>query len=224
VHKYPIHSVSFPNQYLLASTLLRFQEHYESTKFRGKVFGLEEFADWYAATRGSFSYYTDWHGFNFPSGILKPFLYGQFKDLSRKERAFLDLFDDVSGEFYVIATYTSLDPSVLAHDCVHALFHTDERYRKEVLAALQAYDLSAFRRTIADMGYHSAVVEDEVNAYLMSFLTRELRGKNPFEVAHARRDLAAIFQRYFGIRPTVAAIVEAVGPHIHKKRFKRPKT
>lgn len=221
--KYPIYHVSFPNQYLLTSTLLRFQEHYESPMFRGKIFGLEEFMDWYAADRGAFSYYTDWSGFNFPSRVLKPFLYGQFKDLTRKERAFIDLFDRVSGDFYVIATHSTPDPSFLAHECVHGLFHTNERYRKQVLAALAVYDIALFRRAIVDMGYHHAVVDDEANAYLMTFLTREMKGKNVLEVKHVSKDLVNIFRTSFGFEPTINAIVETVGSVIHKKRFKQPK-
>ena len=45
------------HQYTLASAFLRFQEHYESPKFRGEIFSLEEFMDWYAVEVGNFTYY-----------------------------------------------------------------------------------------------------------------------------------------------------------------------
>ena len=50
-----------PSQYWLTSTFLRFQEYYESPKFRNLGFSLEEFQDWYVTTRdhGEFSYYSD---------------------------------------------------------------------------------------------------------------------------------------------------------------------
>ncbi|MEK7106247.1 MAG: ABC transporter ATP-binding protein, partial [Patescibacteria group bacterium] len=71
--KRSIYLVEAPTQYALASTFLRFQEHYESPKFRGQFFSLEEFMDWYAEEYGNFTYYKDWTGFNIPSYILKSF-------------------------------------------------------------------------------------------------------------------------------------------------------
>ena len=41
--------VRFNTQYELASTFLRIQEHWESSRFSGRVFSLEEYMDWYAA-------------------------------------------------------------------------------------------------------------------------------------------------------------------------------
>jgi len=38
-----IHLMIFDNQKELTTTFLRFQEHYESPKFRGKIFSLKEF-------------------------------------------------------------------------------------------------------------------------------------------------------------------------------------
>jgi hypothetical protein len=85
---YNIHLLVFDNQYDLASTFLRFQEHYESPEFAGKVFTLDEYKNWYinhsprASKDGVFTYYEDWNGFNIPSKILKPFYGGKFSPLS----------------------------------------------------------------------------------------------------------------------------------------------
>ena len=56
--------VRFDTQYALASTFLRIQEHYESNRFRNRVFSLEQYMDWYAAEFGAFTYFEDWSGFN----------------------------------------------------------------------------------------------------------------------------------------------------------------
>ena len=49
--------LAFPSRYLLTSTFLRFQEHYESPHFRGKIFTREEFEDWYCGNqRGGFNF------------------------------------------------------------------------------------------------------------------------------------------------------------------------
>ena len=61
-----IYLVRFDSQYALASTFLRIQEHYESSRFRGRVFSLEDYMDWYAGRFGAFTYYQDWSGFKRP--------------------------------------------------------------------------------------------------------------------------------------------------------------
>lgn len=71
--------VHFDDPHDCAATFLRFQEHYESPEFRGKIFTLEEYQRWYIAhsprgqTTGAFTYEEDWTGFNIPSEILDPF-------------------------------------------------------------------------------------------------------------------------------------------------------
>src|SRR5512138_554281 len=73
--------VRFDTLYELASTFLRFQEHYESPRFRNRIFSLEEFMDWYAEKTGAFTYFTDWSGFNVPSSTFEAFYRGKFNPL-----------------------------------------------------------------------------------------------------------------------------------------------
>ncbi|MBW3011416.1 hypothetical protein KY326_04315, partial [Candidatus Woesearchaeota archaeon] len=93
-----IFHVMFPTQLELTSTLLRFQEHFEGQEFKGKIFTLEEYKEWYVANSvmgkktGMFTYYEDWSGFNFPSDTLGPFSDGKFDPLSDAESHFLNLF------------------------------------------------------------------------------------------------------------------------------------
>ena len=93
-----IFHISFSTQHELASTFLRFQEYYESPKFRGKIFSFYEYKKWYTANSpkgkktGKFTYYKDWGGFNIPSYVLKPFYQGKFNPLSNKEKKFLRAF------------------------------------------------------------------------------------------------------------------------------------
>src|SRR6185503_8648159 len=94
--------VRFDTQYGLASTFLRIQEHYESSRFRNRVFSLEQFMDWYADQFGAFTYYEDWSGFNVPSTALEPFYAGEFDPLLRKEQELLRLFEKERRPFYVI--------------------------------------------------------------------------------------------------------------------------
>ena len=106
--------VRFRTQHELAATFLRFQEHYESRRFRGRVFTLEQFMDWYAATFGAFTYYQDWSGFNVPSIALAPFYAGRFDPLLEKERRFLAHFAGERAPFYVIGVADGSNSAVAA--------------------------------------------------------------------------------------------------------------
>lgn len=166
-----IYLVEFPTQYQLAATFLRFQEYYESKRFHGRVFSLEEYMDWYAKQYGNFTYYEDWSGFNIPSAVLKPFREGQFDPLLRKERELLDLFADRTDDFYMVGVTGNgggIDPDTTRHELAHALFNTHDVYRTAVRRKLREYDTSKIKRLLEDHGYWKHVLEDEVHAYLLT--------------------------------------------------------
>jgi hypothetical protein len=147
-------------------SFLRFQEHYESPEFRGRFFSLNEYKTWYSKKYGSFSYVDDWSGFNIPSYIFKPFIDGNFGELSLLERKLLESFKDVSHPYYVIGTND--DGATLDHEICHALFYVDDLYCKSVTALIEANSdgLSLLFDKILSLGYHKAVLIDEANAYL----------------------------------------------------------
>lgn len=221
MQKYPIYHVSFSTNYLLTATMMRFQEHYESPKFRGSIFTHEEFMDWYAADRGSMSYFTDWSGFNVPSWVIGAFRSGKFDPLSRKERSFLDLLDGVTGDFYVIATSdTRPDPETLAHETVHGLYYAHPSYAAEVRRRLGRFNLGKFRQKLRRMGYHAAVIDDELNAYLSTGPEPLARDKHAAQARAARRQLVAVFRERFGIDPSTPAGQNAFVKHVHLLRFR----
>lgn len=163
-----------PNVFLVKTTtkqdlgriFLRFQEHYESPFFKGKIFSLEEFEKWYTDEYGEFTYYEDWDGFNIPSNILEPFKKGQFGELSDFERDFLNHFSNIEGTFYVIGSND--DQDTLEHEICHALFYIDDIYRKNVSELINnnINSLRSVFNKMKDMGYHDDVALDEVHAYV----------------------------------------------------------
>jgi len=160
--------LEFENQFEIASTLLRFQEYYESPKFKGKVFALEEFKEWYSSVKGEeFSYYTDWNAFNFPSFILKPFYEGKFDPLTEGEKQILESFKDEKEEFYVIAIYKEYRMA-LKHEISHALMYANENYKKGVMEILSKYDTQEIKAELKSKeGYHEDVLDDEVHAWIL---------------------------------------------------------
>lgn len=197
-----IYLLSFDTQHDLTSTFLRFQEHYESPRFKGEVFTLDEFQDWYIKNSpngiktGEFTYHSDWNGFNIPSHILKPFYEGKFDPLSSDEQAILELFKDHSHVFYVIGVHKeSNNPdALLEHEIAHGLFTTNEEYRKEVLEALSQFDIEPIKEELRNKGgYHEDVLVDEVHAYSLG---TKLKTPIPLELSQSIR---SIFDRYFKV-------------------------
>ncbi len=190
--------LEFATQYELAATFLRVQEHYESRRFRGRIFSLEDFMDWYAGEFGNFTYYEDWSGFNVPSSALRPFYDGRFDPLLKKEQRLLDLFERSRTPFYVLGVARDTAPRslvTLQHEVAHALFHTDAAYRREVRALLKPHDTSRLKRDLLSQGYCRQVLTDEVHAYLIS----EGVGSTPGERRRwrpLRRRLRAVYHEH----------------------------
>jgi len=191
--------VQFPDQKTLASTMLRFQEHYESPNFRGQVFSREEFEKWYIEKKGSFSYLEDWSGFNVPSTVFESFWSGKFDPLSSEEQELLDAVGKLPKPFYLIATSENPVHSTLRHEIAHGLYATNPDYRAEVYAHLEGLQLSPIHRMLADgAGYHPAVWLDECHAYLMANYTW-MRQENILEdsaLKEAHLGLKGVFEFY----------------------------
>ncbi len=216
--KFPIYHLSFPNQYLLAATFLRFQEHYESPRFRDLVFSWEEFMDWYAAQKGAFTYLDDWSGFNIPSSVLRLFRDGLFDPLTAKERALLDLVRGLPEPFYVIGTVAG-EADDLRHEIVHGLFSVSLAYRAAAIACLREFKTRRLRDRVRRMGYHRKVVEDEINAYVLTGLADELRGLVPRGL---KRRLRQVFAEHFGFDPCSRDGRRRLLRGIRRLRFRRP--
>jgi len=166
-----VYHLKFDSKPEMASTFLRFQEHYESPNpaFRGHVFTLDQYKAWYIEQMGSFSYYTDWGGFNIPGDVLKPFEEGQFDPLSDQELGLLEAVSGISRKkpFYIIGAN---DPRSMAHEMAHALWYVERTYQKKMTALLRKIPSDfkdLFQVALFKTGYCSAVVEDELQAYLM---------------------------------------------------------
>ena len=162
--------VNFTSQIELCKTFCRFQEHYESPEFRGKVFTLGQYREWYSKQYGKWSYYTDWNGFNIPDYVLIPFKEGLFDPLSELEKEFLEFFRYKQGKFYIIGTHDFL-PEALTHEISHALYYLDEDYKRDADEIISNADRSApawvnFENFLLDKGYTAEVLDDEIQAFL----------------------------------------------------------
>lgn len=196
-----IHLLTFENQKDLTSTFIRFQEYYESPSFRNKVFSFDEFRQWYIKNSpqgiqtGKFTYFSDWNGFNIPSYVLEPFIFGKFDPLSKQEKIFLEIFKTEKNPFYIIGVHKknkNMD-SMLKHEITHGMFYTNKKYRDEVLSVISDFNIEPIKKELRlTAAYHEEVLEDEVNAYSI-----DTRGKLKTPIpAELTKRLRALHKKY----------------------------
>jgi len=217
----PIYLLEAESRHLLASTFLRFSEHYENPRFRGKVFNLEEYVAWHIGVYGEFNYFKEWNGFNIPSHTLKPFKQRKFNPLTKNEKRFLALWKNVPEPFYIIGVVDKkLDLRVIKHEIVHALFYLNAGYKKAVLAKLTTLKTDNMRQALKRVGYHSAVHNDETNAYAIAcseYLVKYGLKKASFRPV--QREMRDLFEKFFGWN-MVTAKKDRVLNLVHRVSFK----
>jgi hypothetical protein len=188
---------------MMNAAFLRPQEHYESPKFRGKFFTLDQFKKWYRTTRPhqEFSYYTDWSGFNLPHQALRPFLKGTFGELSPLESIIIEPCRGTKGSCYIIATTQADAGDTLRHEMAHALYHTNSTYREEVERALALVNLNPIYRCLKGLGYHHERWKDEAHAYIGDAAAElELLGINSVYYKDCQKRLLRIYNEHSPIK------------------------
>ena len=188
----------FDKREQMCKTLLRFQEYYESPKFKKKIFTLKEFKAWYAKSKGlkKFTYSQDWNGFNFPSYVLRPFYQGKFKLLTPAEKKILSTFKNNKGKFYVIATASHGDTHTKEHEIAHALFYLDKQYKvdmRQAVESLNKNDRKKFESYLKKLGYDRSVFMDETQAYIISYTEQELHSDAGKSFANNKKYIYSIF-------------------------------
>lgn len=198
-----VYHLSFADRKDLTSTLLRFEEFYESPKFRNKIFSMNEFYSWYLTTRDNqkFSYLTDWSGFNFPSTVFNPFWSGKFKNLSKREQKVLQKFPETKKKFYIIGTYRNNknikdNKLILKHELAHSLYYLDASYRRKVNKILEKINQKPIHKYLKKLGYHPSVLMDETHAYYLTDQDALIEAKIPISQLVAHK-LDALFDEYY---------------------------
>ena len=166
--------VEADSQYNLCSMFLRPQEFYESpyNNIRDRYFTLEEYMDTYAADKGTFSYFTDWNGFNIPSSSFLNFI--KLFQLSKKEfllaSSVLKLIPEGEDRFYIIGVCKgNQNKESFEHELAHAFWYLDSKYQqrmKELLSEIDDYLYEDADKALVSVGYSFDMIQDEMQAYL----------------------------------------------------------
>lgn len=209
-----VHIITCEDLDVLAAMFCRVQEFYESANpdFNRRYFTQEDFQTWYIGQHGSWSYATDWCGFNVPGEVILAFT-DLFHDLSPHEHRLITTLKEHTpspdSPWYVIGIVAG-DSKTLRHEYAHALYALCDHYRLAVdalLGELQAKAPELFLAVVdylRQCGYHDRVLLDELHVHL--FLEqRQLKkdGKIPYtyQLRQTRDSLRALFDKHLGPFP-----------------------
>ncbi len=163
--------------YDLAMHFWRYQEFYESPTFKGRIVSLVDYMEAYAKSDGEgvFSYPDDWSGFNVPSDILIEVSEAALPDLNKYDIRMRGMINAIREKekghnFYFIGTCGDDEhlKATLDHEIGHALYHIHDSYREvmdEIIAKMPPKYFAGVWDGLMTMGYHVAVVNDEIQAY-----------------------------------------------------------
>jgi hypothetical protein len=164
-------------------SFVRMQEFYESPKFKGKYFTLEEFIDYWSLNygKGAFTYPNAWNGFNLPGEVFeswkKKFIHEHNDILREREISVLTTVfelmdkDECDGKYYIIAVNeeNKVDMNeAIEHETAHAFYYLYPEYRKscdKLLKKLGKKQYKNDKEMLLKMGYCKKVINDELQAY-----------------------------------------------------------
>ena len=184
--KYKIHevkenifAVEVTDDYKLAMLFLRVQEFYESPnpRFRGVHFSIWDFHEWYSKERGgSFTYTSDWAGFNIPYDVLSECYLNIIAietpyDAIMQEILATITYRKSEGPAYIIGV-PDITGHTFMHEVCHGMYYVNEDYKQAAdsvtneLLSVSPQSYYAFKKNLLGMGYTDSVVDDEIQAYL----------------------------------------------------------
>lgn len=189
--------VTFETVEDMNKSFCRISAYGECPKFKGQIFTLGQYRKWYSDEFGGWTGYVDFHGHNIPSSSLEPFWAGEFDPLTEEESFIVELLRHKSKPHYVIGTFQDSRSDVEDHELAHALFGTNEQYRKKVTELITKYnkELKPVKDMLIKMGYHVDVFVDEAHAYV-GVDGKYLDTKGVVYPEKLHDDLVALYNKY----------------------------
>ena len=202
--------VLLEDNYNLPMLFCRVQEFYESPNedFRGKKFSIWEYMEWYSKNgKGSFTYPSDWAGFNIPYPVLRDCMELHFPNKefeSPYDKTMYEIYETLKERgvenMYILGTQKN-EGDTFNHEVCHGLFFTNPEYREEALSFVESINenvMESFRKNLLDIGYTESVVKDEVQAYLMFGHNNKVfsGGVDKKEVNNLHKKLSTILSKF----------------------------
>ena len=202
VDKYTIERVSPAGAWLVTTDLpvdlgllfLRAQEYYESgnPEFIGKQFTMMDYIRWYTLNMSdekSFTYFTDYVGFNIPGNMLDDYLQTVIHDLTSYDLVFARIIEGIkrlerNPKYYVIGAL-SKGLSVVEHEISHAMFYLKPAYRETATKLVNELEQEVIDKIMIELkkeGYSETVLFDEAQAYMSTGLLEALEDYEPLRL------------------------------------------
>ena len=173
-----IFAVIVPNDYDRAMLFCRVQEFYESDseQFVETDFDMWEYVRWYSMkNKNSFTYAKDWSGFNIPFKVAVNCMIA-IKNKTPYDDVMEEIIDEIlRNHNYSLSSYiigTKIDSgSTFKHEICHALYYTSKIYKEtaDVLTSLIPKNYKKiFKDNLMVLGYNKSVIDDEIQAYMMT--------------------------------------------------------
>jgi len=185
--KKQIWHLHFETDYDLTMHFLRYQEFYESPRFKKTNLTLLNYMDWYARNmgQGMFTYTKDWAGFNLPAQFIFSLHKEGITDINRYDELMLSIAkficakEDNKTDFYIIGTSEEDKDfkGTFNHELAHGLFYSDEKYKKNALDLVHNIMPSTRKfldKKLEKLGYTSEFFVDEIQAYLSTGLVEQI--------------------------------------------------
>ncbi len=206
-----IYCATIDDNYDRAMLFCRYQEFYESPtkKFRRKYFSWVEYMRYYKDhwKKDTFTYPTDWSGYNIPSHILEGGV-----DTFHKETEYDVIMNDIyfyceidsynknnntRTDWYLIGA-SSKDLKTMDHEIAHGLYFTNNEYK---LRMNKLFNIIPNRvkekifKKLIKMGYvnDKKILIDEAQAFLSTGLYNGLETK---EINKYEKDFIKVFKEF----------------------------
>lgn len=176
-----IFAIVVPDKYDLAMLFCRVQEFYESQnkKIRNKKFSIWEYYAWYSKKHsgcGCFSYPADWSGFNLPAKIAND-CYKINKVETPYDIMFLEILKNINIKDGYIIGVEKIGTDTYWHEFCHGLYYTNKIYKRsmdELTKSLSFDCKKKLSKNLKKLGYCSAVVNDEIQAYMSTEINKKI--------------------------------------------------
>ncbi len=169
--------IELQSQKEIASTFSRVYAHYESPKFRGKIFTEKQFNSWFKnktpfGNEYGLRYRDIAAGINAPDYVFTPFLEGKFNPLNKSEQSLINEIRKIrSKKFYIISTLKDDDLN-FTHEFAHGLYYLNKSYRKNAIKILKEFSkkqYSLLEQYLTEESLtHKDIIDDEIHAQLLT--------------------------------------------------------
>ncbi len=174
-----IFAVIVPDDYHRPMLFCRVQEYYESpnSDFKGKSFDMWDYIEWYSRNhKDVFTYAFDWGGFNIPLEIA----YNCYDTLKDTYTPYDEIMEDIIHKIYelngdncngYIIGAGDTEGETFIHEICHGLYSTNPLYKEladEITQMIPTELYSKFTKNLIDYGYSMEVMDDEIQAYMMT--------------------------------------------------------